>query len=207
MQVSAQRAAVGGDLRLERRGLHLCQPGQIGRSLAAQRLQDALLGLLPDTAELAQRAGLRAFDHLVAAQVVEHAGGGPERLHPVRRLLRPFQPEGDLSQVADRVAGGVAGRVTADGHGIHRNQPSRVAGYGRGFWTAAPAASAPPGHDPAYRARGRRARDAERGPDGRRVALVSGAAVRSAVLGHPRRTGGHRSPTSTGCVPRTTCCG
>ena len=102
--VTAQRCAQRRRRRVDRRVFGRLQAAQVDRLLAAQRFGDAPRGHLADA--LAARSACRRRARVASSsgrQLLDRVGRGAERLHPVGRLARPFEQEGDLPQVGDRV--------------------------------------------------------------------------------------------------------
>ena len=85
-------------------GRLVLQPLQIGGHLAAQRLDHAAGGDVPDPLQPLQVTGRREPGHLVAVAASQRDDRAAERAHPVGRLVRALQEERDAAQVGDRVA-------------------------------------------------------------------------------------------------------
>ncbi len=78
---------------------------EIRRGATGQRLEDDLLGRLPDPVEVAQPAGGRPLLGFAGRQLPQHPGRGAEGPHPVRRLAGPFQEIGDAVEGGGRIHG------------------------------------------------------------------------------------------------------
>ena len=180
--VAAQRGAGRRGGLVQRRVLGGLQPAQVHRLLAGAATRRR-------TARSSRRS--RSFCSVPAStrrRRARRAAGaatsrrGAERPDPVRGLAGPLEQEGDLLEVGHRVAGvGHAPTVVAAWQATQRwpcdvgRRRDRPGSRRRDH--------------PAHRAGHRPAGHPERRPHGRRAAVVPRAAVRPALVGHPRGPG------------------